>query len=184
VSRDLPSGMPAQISANAIIPGILAVITFKSMTTYTWSGVGSLVYGGNTYLGVGSLGKVDRISEGVDVRSYGTTVGLSGINPTLLAETLSDIQLGASATISLALFDGSGNVLNAYVVFSGVVDKPTIAPGLKELSISLALETRLANLSRASNRRYTAADQNLYYPGDTAFNWVESLNDQALKWTP
>jgi hypothetical protein len=184
MSRNLPSGMPAEIAGAAIRPALLVVLTFKSMTSYVWTGVGSLVYGGNTYLGVGSLGKIDRIQEGVDVHAYGTTVTLSGINPTLLAEALGDIQLGAAATISLALLDASGNVLNAYTVFSGVVDKPTVSPGLKEVSISLALETKLSNLSRATNRRYTAADQNLYYPSDTAFLWVEQLNDQALKWTP
>lgn len=184
MSRNLPSGMPTQIAATAIRPAILAAITFKSMTSYIWSGVGSLVFGGNTYLGVGSLGKIDRIQEGVDVHAYGTTVMLSGIDPTLLAESLGDIQLGAPAKISLALLDASGNVLNVYGTFSGVVDKPVISPGLKEVSISLSLETKLSNLSRASNRRYTAGDQNLYFPGDTFFNFVEPLNDQALKWTP
>ena len=52
------------------------------------------------------------------------------------------------------------------------------------MTIALKLENRLVNLQRANMRRYTAADQNLYYPGDTAFNWVEILNDQALKWAP
>jgi hypothetical protein len=69
-------------------------------------------------------------------------------------------------------------------VFSGVVDKPVISPGLKEITISLSLETKLANLARATNRRYTSADQGQYYPNDFSFNWVEVLNEQGLRWTP
>jgi hypothetical protein len=119
------------------------------------------------------------------VHAYGTKVGLSGIDPILLSESLTDIQLGAPATISLALLDTNGNILGTpYTLFSGVVDQPTVQPGVKTITIDLALETKLANLSRASNRRYTSADQQLYYPADHFFDWVPQLNDLALKWTP
>lgn len=183
--RDLSSGMQAAVVTNRISLAILAILTFKSKTEYVWSGVGNLVYAGNTYLGVGSLGSVGAITESTDVHAYGTTVALSGIDPTLLGECLTDIKLGAPAVLLLALLDSSGNILGTpQTIFSGQVDKPSIEPGVKEVAISLALESKLTNLSRASNRRYTSADQQLYYPGDGFFNWVEQLNDIALKWTP
>ncbi len=31
-------------------------------------------------------------------------------------------------------------------------------------------------------RRYTTSDQMYYYPDDSGFNWVETLNDIALLW--
>jgi hypothetical protein len=182
--RNISSPMLASLTSNAIIPAFLASIRFKSEAVYVWTGVGNLVYGGNTYLGVGSFGKLGRITEGTDVQAYGTSISLSGIDPTLLSECLTDIQVGAPVTILFALLSSTGAVLGTpYPVFSGIVDKPVISPGISEITISLALESRMANHGRASNRRYTAADQNLYYPGDTAFNWVESLNDQALLWS-
>ena len=48
--------------------------------------------------------------------------------------------------------------------------------------IATAEANKLSNLMRASMRRYTSADQKLYYPGDTFFDQVEALNDQALLW--
>ena len=85
---------------------------------------------------------------------------------------------------SLALFDGSGNVLNSYVIFLGRC-RQAYRSTRPEGSVDLAgPQDKAFKSSRASNRRYTSVDQGLYYPGDTAFNWVESLNDQALKWTP
>jgi hypothetical protein len=182
--RDISSPMLASLTSNAIIPGFLVDVAFRSAPEYVWTGVGNIVYNGNTYRGVGSFGKLGGITESSSVTADGTTISLSGIDPALLAECLTDIQLGAPVTIYFALFDGSLNILGTpYPLFVGVVDQPVIQPGLDELTISLKLENKLANLQRANMRRYTAADQNLYYPGDTAFNWVELLNDQALKWT-
>jgi hypothetical protein len=40
----------------------------------------------------------------------------------------------------------------------------------------------MANLQRATNRRYTAADQRSYFPLDSGLNWVEVLSDIALLW--
>jgi hypothetical protein len=174
---------PGSITDNRIRPALLAEIHFKSQTVYIWSGVGNLVYAGNTYLGVGNLGSISRVSAGVDLAAGGMVVSLSGIDANLLHESLTDIQLGAPATIRFALLDAGGNVLGTpYPLFVGLVDKPTITPGLKAITISLALETRFTNLQRANARRYTAGDQGIYYPDDSAFQWVEQLNDQALKW--
>ncbi|MGA8109355.1 MAG: hypothetical protein WB974_07955, partial [Acidobacteriaceae bacterium] len=69
-----------------------------------------------------------------------------------------------------------------YLIFSGTVDKPTVEISGKTMSITLALENKLVNLQRACQRRYTAADQHLAYPDDIGFNWVEILNDIALRW--
>ena len=184
--RNLAAAMltgPGSISDNHIRPALLAEIHFKSQTSYAWSGVGNLVYAGNTYLGVGSLGTISHVSAGVELAAGGITVALSGIDPTLFAECMADIQLGAPAIVSFALFDPSGNILGApYPLFVGLVDKPSISPGLDAITISLALETRFTNLQRPNARRYTQADQHIYYPDDSAFQWVEQLNDQALKW--
>ena len=181
--RNLPSAMVTAITSNYVRPIFMAILTFRSTTQYVWSGAGNLVYGGNTYLGIGSLGKIGDVSEGTDVKAYGTTVQLSGIDPVLLGESLTDVQIGAPATIYVAFVDGNCNILGTpYPLFVGTMDKPTVQVAPDTISITISLENQLWNLQRAGQRRYTAADQNLYYPDDSAFNWVEILNDQALIW--
>jgi hypothetical protein len=176
--------MLASLTSSAIRPGFLASLTFHTGAQYVWSGAGNLVYNGNTYRGVGSLGRIGTIDEGTDVRAAGTTVTLSAIDPALLSECLSDIQLGAPAAIYFALFDTNLALIGTpYPLFVGTVDQPVIQIGPTEMTISLKLENKLVNLQRANMRRYTAADQRRYYPNDTAFNWVELLNDMALKWS-
>ncbi len=181
--RNLGAALATAASAGLIRPAVLAAIAFRSGVSYAWSGTGSLVYAGNTYLGVGSLGTIGTISEGTEVEAKGTTIGLSGIDLGLLGSCLADIQVGAPATLSLALLDPNGAMLGVpYPLYAGTVDKAPIEIGAETISIALALENRLTNLQRASNRRYTAADQALAYPTDMAFNWVEILSDIALRW--
>jgi hypothetical protein len=183
VPRNIEATMLSSLTSNLIRPGFLAMLTFHTGTRYVWTGLGNLVYAGNTYEGVGSLGTIGAIDEGTEVRASGTTVTLSGIDPVLLAECLSDIQLGAPAAIYFALFDAALNIIGTpYPLFVGTVDQPVIAIGTDTMSISLKLENKLINLQRANMRRYTAADQRRYYPADTAFNFVELGNDLALKW--
>lgn len=174
----------ASLTSSLIRPGFLAMITFHTSTQYVWSGLGNLVWNGNTYKGVGSLGRIGGIDENTDLRATGTTVTLSAIDPALLADCLNDIQLGAPVAIYFALFDGSLNILGTpYPLFIGTVDQPTIQIGADSMSIALKCENKLVNLQRANMRRYTAADQRKYFPNDTGFNWVELLNDMALKWS-
>ena len=181
--RDVSTPMLDQIETNFIRPAFLADITFASMNVHCWTGAGNITYNGNTYLGVGSFGSVGRIIDGSDVQAYGTTLQLSGIDTTFLSESMTDIQLGAPIAISFALLDSNANVMgNAYPLVIGTVDQPAIKIGTSTCSITLAVENKLSNLQRANMRRYTAADQQLYYPGDTLFNAVEYLNDLALIW--
>jgi hypothetical protein len=185
LARDLSTPMIAPLTSAFIRPGFLADISFRSEQQYVWTGIGNLLYNGNTYRGVGSLGKVGDVSESSDVNAEGTSISLSGIDPALLSECMSDIQLGAPVTIWFALFDVNCNIIGTpYPYFVGTVDQPVLQIGVDALTISLKLENRLVNLQRANMRRYTSADQDIYYPGDTAFNWVEILNDQALLWAP
>lgn len=181
--RQISTGMLTPLLSNYIRPIFMASIAFKSETIYCWTGAGTITYNGNAYLGVGDFGKLSPVAEGTDVQSYGASISLSGIDQSILGECLSDVQLGAPVTIYFALLDDHGAIYGTpYPLFVGAVDKPTISMGTSDITITLALETRMFDLQRASLRRYTSADQQIAYPCDSGFNWVEQLNDLALKW--
>jgi len=182
MSRALPAPMVQNLTSNAVGDLIVMLdLTLKSGTEYVWSGIGSISWNGHTYRGVGSLGSVGDIKEGIDVKADGTTVSLSGIDPTILQECLDDIQLGAPVTIWLGLLT-NGQVSTAYPMYKGTVDRPNVPITPDTLTITLALENRMLNMQRPTMRRYTSADQNYYFPTDCGFVHVESLADCALIW--
>ena len=183
MSRALDPALAAAFASGEIAPFFMAQLTFKSQTQFVWTGVGNLIWGGQTFVGLGSLAKIGTIQEGTDVHAYGTTVTLSGIDPVLLGECMTDMQPGAPATLWVGTLSNSGTIIGSpYRVFSGAMDQPTVSVGVDTISITLALETKMLDLSRASNRRYTSADQRHYFPTDSGFQFVEPLNDQADVW--
>jgi len=183
--RNIDPVLLTALSAKTCWPVHLLMLTFRSATRYVWSGVGELVWGGKTFLGVGSLGALGDVKESSEVRADGSSVMLSGIDPVDLAESLMDIRLGAPAVRWLgAVLPGTKTLIGTpYPLFVGQVDKPSVYTGPEKIAISLALESRMINHARASNRRLTLVDQHANgYPDDIGLGWVEILNDVALLW--
>lgn len=110
----------------------------------------------------------------------------SGIIPpsSMLQEALTDAAPGGPAKIWFGLWSSAlGTFVGTpYLIFSGIVDDATIAEDPTGTKIVLALENRLRNLMRASQKLYTAADQKLSYPSDSGFNCVEILQEISLNW--
>jgi hypothetical protein len=182
MSRLLDPALAAALASGEIQPFFMAKLTFKTQVQWVWTGVGNLVWNSQTFVGVGSFAKIGTIQEGTEVHAYGTTVTLSGIDPVLLAECMTDMELGAQAQLWLGCLAGGAIIGTPYQLFNGSMDMPTVGVGVDTISITIALETKMLDLSRPSNRRYTSADQRYYHPTDSAFQFVEPLNDQADVW--
>jgi hypothetical protein len=185
MGRSADATFLAGLASGEIAPVVLAQITFKSQTMYAWTGPNSIVWNGNTYLGVGKLGTISDINEGTEIRADGTSVSLNGIDNDILSECLEDVQLGAPAKLWFGNFVPGTQVFigEPYLYFSGLVDQPTVTPGLETSTITIALENQMINHARASQWRYTAPDQHaLGYPDDTSMNSVERNNDSVWYW--
>jgi hypothetical protein len=183
VPRGIDSTTQTVIASNAIRIAFFLQINFKSEISYLSTLPCNIAWNGHTWLGVGSLGTISPVTEGTDIQAYGTSVTLSGIDASLLTESMTDIQLGAPAILYMVLFDGTGTILGTpTIVFSGQVDKPSVTAGPDTISITLNLESEMINLQRGQMRRLTNADQHIDFPTDTAFTWVPLLNFMALKW--
>jgi hypothetical protein len=183
MGRVIDATLLAALSAAQVCPVVMASFNFRSGTEYVWSGVGPLVWNGNTFKGVGSMGKVGDITECGESKAQGTSVQLSGIDPAWLGAAMSDIRQGAPARIWLGTWKNGALLGTPYLQFRGQIDKAPVSINEKTATITLNLETKLINHARANARRYTSADQHANgYPDDIAFGWVEQLNDQALYW--
>jgi hypothetical protein len=102
------------------------------------------------------------IEEGIDVQARGITVSLSGIDPVLVPESLSDIKLGASAKLYLGFFKPDLSTLplvsTPFCLFAGIVDQPTVTLAADKATIALNIESALLRLQRACNLMYTPAE--------------------------
>ena len=66
-------------------------------------------------------------------------------------------------------------------VLAGRMDTMSWSEG-ETATVSLTVESRLADLERPRARRYTDSDQQAEYPGDLAFQYVQSLVEKEITW--
>ena len=190
--RSMGTAFAAAIDAKFLFPILLVDLTINGDVLHVWSGVGTFAWNGANYVGVGDLGQVTTPQEGVDVNAGGATLELSGVNNEYLADALSDLQLGAPATIRLGLWNRQTSALvdQPIVLFAGIVDAPTISTGAEQGAggepgrgmISVPIESRLATLGAGQQRKFGRADQAIDHPNDSAFDWQSLLNYMALRW--
>lgn len=90
MSREITDDVAAQFAAKSLIPVLIGAAEFDSGTVRMWSGIGDLVWGGDTYLGAGTLLEIGEISETRGVEARGTSVTLSGIPSAMLSIALAE----------------------------------------------------------------------------------------------
>jgi hypothetical protein len=181
--RDISVAVQTEMLSNLVRPLLLVTVQFDNESIAVWSGVGDFIWSGTTFKGVGTLGQISPIVETTDTTAQGITLSLSGIPNDLLSEALSHVTSSGKATVYLAFMDSSGNLINDPIpAYSGLVDQPSIDMGVESTTISIAVESRLADLQRARGGRYTDADQRARHPNDHSLQYVSQLQDKFIKW--
>lgn len=106
MTRTIDAAAIAELTKTQVKPALLATLDFASGMLRVWSGVGPLVYDGETYLGVGTLGEISPLEESGQgmVRATNLTMRLSGIPSTYLSLALTEEYQGREVTVSLGFF--------------------------------------------------------------------------------
>lgn len=181
--RSLTGGQLAAVQSTLIRPAFFVEAHFVNGPIYVWTGRGSVVWGGQTWLGVGTLGTISTIEEGSTIEAKGITLTLSGIDVTLLADILTEFQVGLPAIVYLGLFDETLTLIDDPVIsWAGRMDQPTIDVDGQTCSVSINCENRLVEMNVAVDRRYTNEDQQLDFPGDRGMEFVSSIQDVTIYW--
>jgi hypothetical protein len=183
VPRNLTADMVAALDADWIRPILFVTLNFTSTPVYLWSGAGSIVWSGQTWLGLGPLLSVSSTEETSTVEAKGITITLSGLDTTLLPDTLADFQLGLPVDVYLGVFASNGTIVSSPIsAWAGRTDQPTITIDGATASIAIACESRLLDMNVPAERRYTNEDQQMTWPGDVCFQFVDSLQEMTLFW--
>lgn len=152
-----------------------------------WSGVGSVTWNSHTWLGVGSLLAVSSAEDSTSIEAKGLTVTVNGIPATAISGGMTDFKLGLPANLYLGMYtnlpSAGGTLIDTPIVaWSGRIDQANFDVSGQEVSIAINCESRLIDMNIAIDRRYTNEDQQMTYPGDLGFQFVDGLQQKALFW--
>ena len=176
------SSFTQELQAQASQPGLAVVLNLDSGIIRLWSGIGDLVYAGDTYTGVGNLLSVRLAEESKEIAAKGVNVALNGINSTLIAKALDENYRGRTMAIYLFFMDDNQVVLYPYAVFVGYINMMNIQDNGETSIISIDAESKLIDLQRPRERRYTGEDQKIDYPNDKGLDAVTWIQNQKIKW--
>jgi len=159
----------------------IAKLQFDSGDFRVWSGRGDLTFNGEVYTGIGDLGRISPIEEGIEQRAFGITLELSGIPSTSISLALQEELQNRLAEIWLGFFDPSYQLLDAALLFRGRMNEMNIEMD-KEARIVVTAESRLIDWDRPRVRRFTDADQQEFFPGDLGLQFVSTTTEKEVVW--
>lgn len=139
-----------------------------------------VTWDGNTYLR-GGMGTIEAIEDGVgDLQ--GLRFVLPGIRSSDLVIALTEPVEGKRVRVWDAIVDpDTGQVADAALAWSGTLNVPDLADGPSAV-ISVTAEHRGILAVRPKPRRYTDAEQQRRYPGDTSLNFDPATDAAPLAW--
>jgi len=139
-------------------------------------------YNGNTFLGVGTLGKIGDITEGSEIQSYNLNLTLSGIPNSIIFEAFETTMQNKVCKVWMGLLNSAGVFDgNPVLMFSGKTDTMEIELG-ETATITLSAESRLVDWERARTSLYTDASQKKNWPSDKGFEFVEATSEAEIIW--
>lgn len=182
MSRDLPTGMAAAVSAATVAPVFLAQLNWPTGTVYAWTGYGDISWNAQTWVGTGHLGGISDIRESSDGSANGITLSMSGIPSAEIARALEGNSQRQPGKVYFGVLSSAGTfAIDPYLIFDGVIDVCPVEDFGETATISVQLEKELIDM-RTRGRRYTHEDQQLDHPGDLGFEYVAGLADKEIMW--
>lgn len=187
MARELSSAIQTAIASPTMIPLILVRADFDSGPLRLHSGYGTITFNSEDYLGVGHLGKISQVEEGLDLATASVSFELSGIPSEHLALALGEHYVGRKIQAWLGVFlhlaDGTMELqADPFEFFTGRMDTMTIEEGAETSTIAIAAESELVDLTRSRERRYTHEEVRLHYPSEMAFEYVAGLQEKTINW--
>lgn len=141
-----------------------------------------VVYGGNTYKGVGNLGSIDQVDDSPgEYKAMKFT--LSGVNNDTLSIAINLDVKNVTVQYRVGVLDPTTSaILDAPLLWTGTLDQAPVEFGSDTSTIPATAEHRGATYSLPKPLRYTDADQQKLYPGDTSLRFVASQANHKIVW--
>lgn len=183
--RPLTEEMREAVMAPLVRPAFFYFADFPTGAVRLWSGLGSIEWQGETWVGCGDLLAIEEVTETTDSAQHGLRARFSGIPSSVFSPVMMGDYVGRDAKFWLAAFDENGALISEpYLLFSGEMDSDTINDDGSSCVITITIQSDLSDHLKARIGRYTHEDQQTRYPdsGDRGFEFVAALQTANIEW--
>ncbi|KLD61786.1 hypothetical protein, partial [Luteibacter rhizovicinus] len=145
------------------------------------TGTGVVIINGQTFLGVGTLGDVGSITEENSTSSSTMSMALSGLDMSLVGETLNKEVIGCSVICYIAAMNESGTISASNVLFEGFITDTSLQAG-QQNALSYVVANVFERWQQGLPDRYTDESQQRLHPGDRFFRYVAQMAERSIYW--
>lgn len=186
MTRSLDAANVTEMSADPTRKITFVKLEFDSGsgTQFIHDSLGTFVWGGFTWLGVGDLGTIGVIQEGEQISPYEITMALSGLDVEgdVLDEALNQNYMDDPVSVYIGFMD-SDHVLVADpdLFWSGRIDQLSVVNGEANV-IQLTAESDLAIVNKSNDALYSDANLQAEFSGDDFFKYIPQMKNLELVW--
>ena len=191
MSRTIDSGLLTALTGNSVEPYYAVELMFDTRTITgadgnpidvgplrLWTGLGNRTIGGETYTGTGALLNIAAAEEVGDLSAKGMVLTLTGLDSSIISIALQEPYQRRKAKVYL----GEQSVTPVVEIFSGFMDTMQISDEPETATVVLTIESKLVELERSRNWRYTDESHKARYSGDSFLSFVQDIQDQQVAW--
>lgn len=178
MSRTINASLLTALTGDLVEPYYAVELFFDSGTLRLWTGIGDKTINSNTYTGTGSLLNIGPAEESGDLSAKAMSLTLTGLDSSIISLALQEPYQRRQARVYL----GEQSVSEVIQIFSGQMNTMNIDDSADGATIQLVIESKLVELERAANWRYTDENHKSRYSGDTFFSYVQAIQDVQVAW--
>ena len=183
MSRDINAPLLAETVKPELNPLFALEFEADSGFVRAWTGIGEIEINSNTFQGTGVFGGFSNVEEGADGTALGISYSLSGIDPAVAAIAVAEIRQNKVATMYFAALGNDGQLVGTpEPIAVHFTDIPTIQDDGDTCTISLSCESAAIDQLRSRIRRFTTEDQQIDFPTDTGYRYVEGMQYRKFPW--
>jgi hypothetical protein len=183
MSRNLTSGFLTELSSDTLKPFYAMKAQFLEGDVRLWTGYGEITIDSEIYTGGGALLSVGAVEETSEIKATNLAITMSGLDSSILASALGSNYQNRNFICYLGMLNETYSVVaSSYQLFAGRMDSMTINDSGQEIAITLSVESRLIDLEKPNESRYTSEEQKRLFSGDLGLEFVTDLQDKDINW--
>jgi len=184
MSRGFPANVATALAQQHVAIVTFAKLEFPSGTLYVHNSLGTYTWDSQDWLGVGDLGSISQVEEGIDVSPYAITLTLSGLDATISSAALTEDYFMRPVTVYMGVLDADDALIaDPTQIWAGFMDQMNVSLGADGGdAIQLIAESELSRFDVSRNLMYTNAAQQERYSGDLFFSHIHKVEGAKFNW--
>ncbi len=181
MARNLAAANLTESQAANLYPLMFAQLHFDEGVEYLHTAIGPFTWGGDTYTGVGDLGKIEPIEEGIELSPYAFRAELSGLDSTIRDRAQNSDIYGRDLFLYLGFLLDGVLVADPDPWWLGTMDTLDLIRGATNTAI-LTGEQDLKFFDRPNGIRFNDEHQQKLHSGDLFFEFLDQMQNAEVIW--